>query len=40
MMGLGLRSYCRGRFNKLDIRTVLNLYSFALIMFVVRNQTT
>jgi hypothetical protein len=40
MMGLGPRSYGRGRFKKLDILTVLNLYSFALIMFVVRNQTT
>jgi len=40
MMGLGPRSYGRGIFKKLDILTLLNLCSFASIMFVVRNQTT
>jgi len=40
MMGLGPRSYGRGRFKNVDILTVLNLFSFASVMFVVRNQTT
>ena len=40
MMGLGPRSYGRGRLKNLDILTVLNLYTFASIMFVVRNQST
>jgi hypothetical protein len=39
MIGLGPRSYGTGRFKKLDTLTVLNLYTFVSIMYVVGNQT-